>query len=93
MNYFVYIIVGGVRFFLYALQLMMFARAILSWVMPDNDSAIVGFLVMVTEPVIVPIRALLSRIEVLNAFPIDISFMVAYMLLVLLSAILPSVTI
>lgn len=93
MNYFVYVIVGGVRFFLYALQLMMFARAILSWIMPETDSALAGFLVMITEPVIFPIRALLSRIEAFNTFPIDISFMVAYMLLVLLSAVLPSVSI
>ncbi|MBQ4574500.1 MAG: YggT family protein [Clostridia bacterium] len=93
MNYFVYIIVGGVRFFLYALELMMFARAILSWIIPETDSPIVGFLVMMTEPVIFPIRALLSRIEAFNAFPIDISFMVAYMLLVFLSAALPNVAI
>ncbi len=91
MNYFVYFIVGSVRFFLYALQMMMFIRAILSWIMPDTDNPIIGFLVTMTEPVIYPIRALLSRFEFFNSMPIDMSFMVAYLVLILVSALLPAV--
>lgn len=73
-----------------ALQLFMFVRAILSWVMPEEDNALIRFVNSVTEPVIYPVRALLDRIEAIRNLPFDISFMVTFILLVILQYILPA---
>lgn len=65
----------------------MFFRAIMSWFVRD-DNKIYGFLVMLTEPIVAPIRRLLSRSSVGQGLPIDLSFIITYILLGLLSAIL-----
>jgi len=42
----------------------------------------------VTEPLVYPIRKLLSKFEMFKNIPIDMSFMAAMMLLILLTTIL-----
>ena len=71
-----------------AIQFCMFVRAILSWVMPDEDSALLRFLYAVTEPVIFPVRALLDRFPGLRGFPFDLSFMITFILLSLIETML-----
>ena len=66
---------------LWALEILMFLRALSSWIISDDDSPCVEFLYSVTEPLIVPVRALLDRFEALRDFPIDISFIVTFILL------------
>lgn len=73
-----------------ALQLFMFIRAILSWVMPDEDNAIIRFVNAITEPIIYPVRTLINRIESVRNLPFDISFMITFLLLVILQYILPT---
>ena len=70
---------------------MMFARAIISWVMPDGDNAFTNFIESVTEPVIIPVRMVLERFEFIRNMPIDISFFVAFMLITVVQMILPEV--
>ncbi len=67
----------------------MFARAILSWVMPDAENNLTRFLWTITEPVIYPVRVLLDKIPFLQEMPIDLSFIVTFLLLSIIQFILP----
>ena len=67
---------------------MMF-RAIISWLPIDEDSILANFLYAMTEPVIYPVRLLLDRFEATSELPIDISFIVAFILLSVIQMLLP----
>nr|MBQ4318084.1 YggT family protein [Clostridia bacterium] len=88
----VYVIVTFVNILLMAEQMMMFARAILSWIPLDDDGPVTRFLYAMTEPLIMPVRMLLDRIPSVRDLPIDISFIATYMLLTLVQMALPSVS-
>ena len=83
-----YVISNAVRILLMALQLLMLVRAIMSWIMPDEDNALFNFVYMTTEPVIVPVWFLLDRFEFIRRLPIDISFLVTYILLSVVQSLL-----
>ena len=51
------------------------------------------FLYAVTEPIILPIRALCSRIKALEESPLDIPFFITMLLLTLLNGLLPALKI
>ena len=80
------VIKSAVSIFLMAIQLAMLARAILSWFPVDNR--FVDFLHNVTEPFIYPIRRLFERFGWFQGLPIDISFMVAYLLISVITILL-----
>lgn len=82
------LIVGTGKALLWTVQICMLARAVLSWFPLSEDNPILGFVTMVTEPVIAPIRALFDRFGWFEDLPIDISFFVAYLLLALVSTLL-----
>ena len=85
----IYILTKTVSVLISAMQLLMLMRAVISWLPVDEDSNLVTFLYTMTEPLIMPVRALLSRFEALEDMPIDISFLIAFMLLSLIQIILP----
>ncbi len=68
--------------------LLMFIRAILSWFGPGAGGRFGMFVYNVTEIIISPIRSLLSRFESLRTLPIDISFTVTWLLLVIIQIVL-----
>ena len=84
-----YIVTKCVSVFLTILQLLMMFRAIMSWLPIDEDSNLSNFLYAMTEPVIYPVRLLLDRFDALNDLPIDISFIVAFILLSVIQMLLP----
>jgi YggT family protein len=69
-------------------QALLFIRAILSWFPMDPDSMLNRFFVSVTEPMLLPVRTLLYKIPALRRFPFDLSFIVVFLLLQLLIALL-----
>ena len=71
-----------------AIQLMMMVRAIASWFFPPEDNAFQRFLAMTTEPFIIPVRVILDRFESIASLPIDISFLVTFILLSILQSLL-----
>lgn len=79
------LLVGIVRTALYVLNLAMLARAILSWFPLDEESRIVGILLLLTEPFVYPIRAILDRFDTFRNSPIDFSFTISAMLILLLT--------
>ena len=73
---------------LYTMQLLMFGRALTSWFSQDEDSKISRFLFAATEPFVYPIRKLLSKFEFFNNVPIDMSFIVALLILMITTTVL-----
>lgn len=71
-----------------AIELCMLVRAVLSWFPIRDDNPILRFVVMVTEPLIAPIRALFDRMEWFRNFPLDMSFFVTFLLLSAASSVL-----
>lgn len=74
-----------------AVQLAMFLRMILSLLGMDEEGGLGAFLLLLTEPIILPVRLILGRIRALEGVPLDLSFIVTYLLLSLLSYSLPIV--
>ena len=65
------------------LEYAMLFRAVMSWFPGARGNSFNVLLYEITEPLIAPVRSLMDRIQVLRGFPMDLSFMVTYMLLIL----------
>ena len=65
----------------------MLIRAIMS-LFVEGDNAILNFLYSITEPIILPVRKLFEKFNLMSGLPIDISFLVTYILLSVLKNIL-----
>lgn len=89
MYYVLAILVRALDIALSAMWLLMTIRAILSW-LPGIDNAFTNFVFTVTEFVIAPVRALLEKFDVMQGLPIDISFMITYMLILFIQMLLPT---
>ena len=81
------VITDVVVLLLLGVQIAMMLRAILSWFFMDSNK-FVDFLYAITEPFIVPIRLLFEKLGWFQNLPIDVSFMVSYLLLSVLSLVL-----
>lgn len=79
-----YVVKATIRYFVIALQFLMFARAIMSWLPIDDDNPIDNFLYAVTEPFIAPVRAVIERFGWFEGMPIDMSFFITFILLSIL---------
>lgn len=79
-----YVITTTVRVLLAAIQFLMMARAIISWLPIDEDNPIVTFLYAVTEPVVAPVRSVIERLGLFEGMPFDMSFLITFMLLSIL---------
>ncbi len=88
MTSFLYIFVTTVRVIIGALQLCMFLRAIFSWIMADSDGPLITFLETVTEPVILPVRALCDRFGWFEGMPFDMPFLITFILLSVVNLVL-----
>ena len=82
------VLAGSVVAVLYALQFLMFGRAIMSWFSPDEDNKLAQFLFAATEPIVYPIRQLLGKIEFFSSMPVDMSFVVAMVVLMICTTLL-----
>ena len=83
MNLFVLVLVAIVRAVLSVECLLMFVRAVLSWIMPEAEGGILDFLYYLTEPLIVPVRKVLSGIPAFQELPFDLSFMITNLLMLM----------
>lgn len=88
MDIFVSIFIGTVRALISVLELCMLLRAILSWLPIKEDNPFLLFIHMVTEPIVIPVRALFEKMGWFKNSPIDVSFFVAYLLLSVLGTVL-----
>ena len=70
------------------LQTLMLVMALMSWVPQLRLTKLFYMISMVVEPVIDPFRRLLYRIPGMDRFPLDLSFLAAWMVLSLLAGLL-----
>ena len=59
-----------VRMMLLALELLVLARVLLSWVDPAGRNPVAGFIVSTTEPILGPVRKLLPRTGMIDFSPL-----------------------
>ena len=76
-----YVIVQFVLIFIDVLSIAMFVRAILSWFTMGEQTKLGTFMYVVTEPVIMPIRALCNRFGWFQGVPLDMPFLITMVIL------------
>ena len=84
-----YILASFVAAVLDMVSLAMIARMIFSLFDAMGESKISMFLACVTEPFVLPVRFLLVKFNILQNSPIDWSFTISYLVIVLLRMFLP----
>ncbi|MBQ8397092.1 MAG: YggT family protein [Clostridia bacterium] len=87
MSEFFYVLATFVDVLLAVLYFAIFVRVILSWLPLDEDGPFVSFVYLVTDPIILPIRALLDRTGLFENSPLDFSTLIAMVVLMLLQAV------
>lgn len=85
-----YVIMAGVVIFLYAADIALLGRAVLSWFPEGGQSRIGAFLYVVTEPFIMPVRGLCNRLGWFQGVPLDMPFLITSLLLMLVTSALRS---
>lgn len=70
------------------LEVAFLLRAILSWFDPERSGRFSAFLFLVTEPVILPIRALCQKQNWFQQTPLDVPFLITILLLSLLQTLI-----
>ena len=88
MNLVVALLIGTVQALVSIVELCFLLRAILSWLPLSDSNPLITFTAMVTEPIIMPIRALFDRFGWFRDFPLDMPFFVAFILLNVVSSLL-----
>ncbi len=83
----IYVLVNFIIIFIEVISFAMMIRAILSW-FPNFGGKFVQFLYVITEPAIMPIRKLLIKMNWLQDSPIDFSFTLTFLALMLVQFIL-----
>lgn len=83
------------KFISIAITVVMYAmmvRAILPFFIHDiENSKLYLFVTVITEPVIAPVRFLLVKLNIGQNSPLDMAFMLTYLLLILVQMILPAI--
>ncbi len=93
MNSGLYIVVRCATLFLDIISLAMMLRAILSWIFINGESKIGAFLYVVTEPIIMPIRALCDRFGWFQGVPLDMPFFITIILITVARLLLEGVAV
>lgn len=69
-------------------QIAFLLRAIFSWFDPERSGRFSNFLFLVTEPMILPVRALCIKKNWFQQTPLDIPFLITVLLLSLLQTLI-----
>ena len=88
MEYVAFVIMRAVQVLLLGLEIAMLLRAILSWFPINEENAFSNLLYCITEPVIMPVRALLEKLGWFQDLPLDMSFFFTYILISIVSMLL-----
>lgn len=83
-----YIVARCAVLFISIITVAMTARVIMSWLFFDKQTKLGTFLYVVTEPIILPIRALCNRFGWFQGLPLDIPFFITAVLLMIVSTFL-----
>ena len=72
-----YVVLSLISFY----ELVLLGRVVVSWIPYFQGTAIDAFCYNLTEPVLIPIRNLLSRFEWVRRCPFDLSTLVLFLIL------------
>lgn len=70
------------------LLVIMLVSAVMSWIAPAVDHPVMSFINGITDMLVRPMRKLLMRFEFVRTFPLDLSFYLTSVVLVLLRSLL-----
>ena len=87
----IYILAKTVSVTLSVVSLAMLVRMILPWFVDPMESRIYELSCLVTEPFVLPVRAVMVMLNVGQDSPIDWAFSIAYILIWLLKNLLPAI--
>ena len=68
-------------YLVYALNLAIFGRVIMSWVSPRGDDPISRMLIQITEPILAPIRRYIPRFGMFDLSPMVALFVLNLLIL------------
>ena len=88
MSLFIALLMGTVRALLSIVQLCFLVRAILSWFPVRDNNPFLMLVAMVTEPFILPFRALCERFGWFRNLPIDMPFFFGFIAVSMISSLL-----
>ena len=91
MEIFLYIIAKTIAIFLDVIYFAMLARVILPFFVNPEESGLYALTAILTEPIIIPFRFLLMKLNIGQNSPLDWSFFVAAIALTILESILPAI--
>ena len=74
------LLLNVVRFILLGLELVIFARVVLSFVDPAGRSPFAGFIISTTEPLLAPIRRFMPRTGTIDFSPLVACLVIGAML-------------
>ena len=74
------LLLNVVRFILLGLELVIFARVVLSFVDPTGKNPFAGFIISTTEPLLAPIRRLMPRTGTIDFSPLVACLVIGAML-------------
>ncbi len=84
MDLFLFVLKYTVTTIIDVLLIAMFIRAITSWFDSTREGGLSMFLLMLTEPVVFPMRALCDRMNWFEGVPIDVPFLLTVLVLSIL---------
>lgn len=87
MDLFLFVMKYTITAIIDVLLVAMFVRAILSWFDPMREGKLSAFLLVLTEPVIFPVRALCEYMNWFEGIPLDIPFLITVLLLSILQTV------
>ncbi len=88
MEYAFYLVQHTLLVIIDVLDLALLLRAILSWIMRGEENRFTAFLYALTEPVIHPIRQLFYKLNWFQETPLDMPFLFAVLLLMVVRTLL-----
>ena len=86
-----YILAKTVSISMEIVSVTMLVRMLLSFFVDPMESRIYAITCFITEPFIMPVRAILYQFDIAQDSPIDWAFSITYMLIWLLGSILPAI--
>lgn len=81
-------LITALHYLIDLVSLLILVRALVSWLPLREDNPIIVILNVMTEPVVAPVRNLLSHISILRELPVDFSPFFALIALMILNSLL-----
>ena len=85
MNIGVFLVLQSALLFVDVIDIAMLARMLMSFIMMGEQNGITTFLYVITEPVIMPVRALCNRLGLFRGLPFDMPFFITSVFLMVVS--------